>query len=73
MKLHRKINYNDYEPDLDVCHDKALITYKYYPFRKFVGWIKKIDNNIFQFEFVYKGEYVVRVLSYDKWIVKYLS
>jgi hypothetical protein len=86
-KIARKHNYNDYEPDYDICYDQVVICNKKYPYQSYEGWKGGYDCNSFIFERVdleseecetgYMGNtesvgYVREILSYKDWEIRYL-
>jgi hypothetical protein len=68
----RKHDFNDYEPEVDICYDKVKITSKSNHKTVYFGWKDSYNNTHFKFEYVKDGEYCEKILAYENWIVEYL-
>lgn len=68
-KQYRKHRYEDYEPEVDICHDKVKISSKYNLDDNDVGYISRYDTIRFRFE----SKLGNKILNYKDWNVEYLK
>lgn len=78
MKMTRKHNYNDYQADDIICHDKVKIRNKSDPCESYIGYKGSYNGSSKQFVFEYDTDlswkgYDRRILYYEDWNIEYLK
>lgn len=76
MRTMRKHNYNDYQAEEVICHDKVRICNKNDPYEVYTGYMGSCDNRRFMFEYDNISDYsdiTQEKLWYADWIIEYLK
>jgi len=73
-KTVRKHNFEDYEPDISICHDFVMITSVNAPLQEEIGYMCRNDSNTFRFESIDSENCTdSRLLNYADWSIRYLK
>jgi len=68
MRGNRKHNYNDYEPDIDIYHDRVQINQKYNKNRQY-EIMSQANNDILYFADIENDYYIRKELNCYDWTV----